>query len=64
MTKAETRETNHALSLYAAGLADAGYAARIISSLIRSALGKNTRQEILQKCELFPAVLQHPDFIA
>jgi len=63
MTKSEKREANHSLALFAAGLCDAGYAARSISALIRSALGKNTRNELIKLASSFPAVVQHHNFI-
>ena len=63
MTKSESKEANHALCLYAAGLAQADYCARIISMLIRSSRGKNTKNELITMAASFPAIVQHPEFI-
>ena len=63
MTKAEKREANHTLCLFAAGLADAGYAARCLSALARATKTEKNKNEIITLAAGYPAIVQSSEFI-
>ena len=61
MNKSESREAAKTVQ-YGQQLG-AGYMARALSSLIRSARTTKSRNELLTLAAGFPAVVRHPDFI-
>jgi hypothetical protein len=40
-----------------------GYAARVMSAMIRAAMSEKSRRELIARASLVPAVIAHPDFI-
>lgn len=63
MNKLQKRETAKIEAMIRAGTVDAGYAARSISALVRAAMTRKARNELITFAAGWPAVVQHSDFI-
>ena len=62
MNKSEKREVASLAKYFQAGLVDRATAARMLSALIRSAMTKQSKTELMDRAHMF-GVLGHPEFI-